>query len=115
MIKIISDFLIIDPATGKPGNYFPLTANAPVTIPRTAKTFAVERQRDIFAMATTAFCIILTVFIILPHLGVQDTPYFCARRWFICELYNFLGLIGWDGNCLFFSRTCACLRWVSSR
>jgi len=57
----LSDFPIIDPVTGKPGNYFSLTADAPVTIPRTAETFTVEQQRNIFSMATTAFYIILTV------------------------------------------------------
>jgi sodium/potassium-transporting ATPase subunit alpha len=57
----LSDFPLLDPETGSPGDYFSLTANQAVKIPRSQTTFSAAEQRNIFSQGVTAFYITLTV------------------------------------------------------
>jgi sodium/potassium-transporting ATPase subunit alpha len=57
----LSDFPLNDPTTNRPGDYFSLTAQDPVTIARTGETFTAEEQKDIFSQGCTSFYIALTV------------------------------------------------------
>jgi sodium/potassium-transporting ATPase subunit alpha len=57
----LSDFPLTDPSTNRPGNFFSLTAEVEITIPRTGDVFTADQQRNIFSQAATAFYITLTV------------------------------------------------------